>query len=127
MIMKNDASILLVARPSRMRDGLRALLRTIPYLKIVGQADDSLSALAIFSEQRPLLVLLGANLPAEEVQTFLAQTKAEWPETRCIVLVDSFQQQWLAETAGADSVLLTGFPAAKFVNTIEELLSLETI
>ena len=125
--MKNNASVLLVARPSRMRDGLRALLRTIPYLKVVGQADDSPSALTIFSEQHPALVLLGANLPSEEVQSVLAQTKAEWAETRCIVLVDSFQQQWLGETAGADSVLLTGFQPAKFVSTIEELLSLETI
>lgn len=126
-MMKNDASVLLVAKPSRMRDGLRALLRTIPYLKIVGQADDSSSALALVSEQRPTLVLLGANLPNDEVQTVLAQTKAECPEARCIVLADSFQRQWLAEMAGADSVLLTGFPAAKFISIIEKLLSLETI
>jgi DNA-binding NarL/FixJ family response regulator len=126
-MMKNDASVLLVAKPSRMRDGLRALLRTIPHLKIVGQADDSPSALALVAEQRPALVLIGANLPHDEVQAVLTQTKAECPEARCIVLVDSFQRQWLAETAGADSVLLTGFPAAKFVGIIEEMLSLETI
>ena len=125
--MKTDASVLLVAKPSRVRDGLRALLRTIPHLRIVGQAEDSPSARALVSEQRPALVLLGANLPNDEVQIVLAQTKAECPETRCIALVDSSQRQWLAEIAGADSVLLTGFPPAKFVSTIEELLSLETI
>jgi len=124
---KNDASVLLVAKPSRMRDGLRAFIRTIPYLRIVGQADDSPSAQVLVSEQRPALVLLGANLPNDEVQTVLAQTKAECPETRCIVLVDSTQRQWLAEIAGADIVLLTGFPPARFVNTVEELLSMEKI
>ena len=124
---KNDASVLLVAKPSRMRDGLRAFLRTIPFLKIVGQADDSPSAQALMSEQRPSLVLVGANIPNDEVQTILAQTKAVCPESRCIVFVDSSQRQWLAEMAGADTVLLTGIPLAKFVSTIEELLCLETI
>jgi DNA-binding NarL/FixJ family response regulator len=79
------------------------------------------------TDQHPTLVLLGANLLDEDIQTVLAQIKARWPETRCIVLVDNVQQQWIAKAAGADSALLVGFPAAKFVSTIQELLSWETI
>ena len=124
---ENRASVLIIAKPSRMRDGLRALLRTIPYLTLVGQVDDGLSAIKTMTDQHPTLVLLGANLLDEDIQTVLAQIKAKWPETRCIVLVDNVQQQWIAKAAGADSALLVGFPAAKFINTIQELLSWETI
>ena len=124
---ENRASVLIIAKPSRMRDGLRALLRTIPYLTLVGQVDDGLSAIKTMTDQHPTLVLLGANLLDEDIQTVLAQIKARWPETRCIVLVDNVQQQWIAKAAGADSALLVGFPASKFVSTIQELLSWETI
>ena len=124
---ENRASVLIIAKPSRMRDGLRALLRTIPYLTLVGQVDDGLSAIKTMTDQHPTLVLLGANLLDEDIQTVLAQIKARWPETRCIVLVDNVQQQWIAKAAGADSALLVGFPAAKFISTIQELLSWETI
>ncbi len=124
---ENRASVLIIAKPSRMRDGLRALLRTIPYLTLVGQVDDGLSAIKTMTDQHPTLVLLGANLLDEDIQTVLAQIKAKWPETRCIVLVDNVQQQWIAKAAGADSALLVGFPASKFVSTIQELLSWETI
>jgi DNA-binding NarL/FixJ family response regulator len=124
---ENRASVLIIAKPSRMRDGLRALLRTIPYLTLVGQVDDGLSAIKTMTDQHPALVLLGANLLDEDIQTVLAQIKAKWPETRCIVLVDNVQQQWIAKAAGADSALLVGFPASKFVSTIQELLSWETI
>ena len=124
---ENRASVLIIAKPSRMRDGLRALLRTIPYLTLVGQVDDGPSAIKTMTDQHPTLVLLGANLPDEDIQTVLAQIKTRWPETRCIVLVDNVQQQWIAKAAGADSALLVGFPASKFVSTIQELLSWETI
>lgn len=124
---QNRASVLIIAKPSRMRDGLRALLRTIPYLTLVGQVDDGLSAIKTMTDQHPTLVLLGANLLDEDIQTVLVQIKAKWPETRCIVLVDNVQQQWIAKAAGADSALLVGFPASKFVSTIQELLSWETI
>ena len=127
IMAENGASVLIIAKPSRTRDGLRALLRTIPYLTIVGQVDDGLSALKTMTDQHPTLVLLGANLPDEDIQTVLTQTKSRWPETRSIVLVDNVQQQWIAKAAGADSALLVGFPAAKFVSTIEDLLSWETL
>jgi DNA-binding NarL/FixJ family response regulator len=91
-----------------MRDGLRALLRTVPYLNLVEQADDGLSALEIAGRHHPALILLGSNLPAEDIQTVLHQTRATQPAPRCLVLVNNVQQQSLAQAEGADSILLTG-------------------
>ncbi len=120
--MQNYIPVLIVARPGRMRDSLRALLRAIPQLEIVGQADNGSSALGMVTNYHPSLVLLDSDLPDDEAWTVLKKTKSEWPQTRCIVLANSVHQQWLAKTAGADSVLLTGFPATKFFAAIEALL-----
>jgi DNA-binding NarL/FixJ family response regulator len=106
-----------------MRDSLRALLRAIPQVRVIGQVEDGPSALKMLIEHCPSLVLLASNLPGDGAWGVLKQTKAEQPQTRCLVLADTIHQQCKAEAAGADSVLLAGFPATKFFATIEELLS----
>ncbi len=116
-------STLIVARPGRLRDALNALLTTIPRLEIVGQADDDSSALKMVTQRRPTLILLDSTLPGEEVEVVLAQIKANWPQTRCIVLADNSQQQQVAKIAGADEVVVKGYPTEHLLASIEKLLS----
>jgi DNA-binding NarL/FixJ family response regulator len=121
-VVTNHMSALIVARPGRMRNGLRALLRTIPRIEIVGQVDQGSAALEMVTLERSALVLLDSSLPFEEMRMALKQIKAEWPQTRCIVLVDNIQQQGMAQAAGADGVLLKGFAAETLFMTIDEVL-----
>jgi DNA-binding NarL/FixJ family response regulator len=121
-VVTNRVSALIVARPGRMRNGLRALLRTIPRIEIVGQVDQGSAALGMVTLERSALVLLDSSLPFEEMRMALKQIKAEWPQTRCIVLVDNLQQQGMAQAAGADGVLLKGFAAETLFMTIDEVL-----
>jgi DNA-binding NarL/FixJ family response regulator len=114
---------LIVARPGRLRDALSALLTTIPQLEIVGQADDGFAALKMVAERRPTLILLDSTLPDYEVKATLNQLKAYWPQIRCLVLADTPRQQQVAKSAGADGVLLKGYPAATLLTNIEKLLS----
>lgn len=120
-MMKGRVLALIVARPGRMRDGLRALLRAMPQIEIVDEADDSPSALRMITKHHPALLLLDSDLPGDEVSTELGRIKTEEPQIRCIVLADNPQQQQVANAAGADGVLLKGFPAAKLFETIERL------
>jgi len=120
--MKNHTPALIVARPGRVRDGLQALLTTVPQIGTVDLADDGPSALRMVRRRHPALVLLDINLHDDEVSTLLRQIKARWPQTRCLVLADSVRLQQMARDAGADSVLLKGFPAAQLFATIEGLL-----
>lgn len=121
-MVTNRMSVLIVARPGRIREGLRALLRTIPRIEIVGQVGQGSAALEMVTRERPALVLLNSSLPFEEAWMALKQIKAEWPQTRCIVLVDNIQQQGMAQAAGADGVLLKGFAAETLFMTIDEVL-----
>ncbi len=122
MVQKN-VSALIVAKPSRIRDGIRALLRSVSYIKVIGQVDDASGAMKMVTDYHPTLVLLGSNLPNDEIQAVLKQTKAQQPQTGCIVLANTAQQQGIAKAAGADSVLFAGLSATKFFASIDKILN----
>jgi DNA-binding NarL/FixJ family response regulator len=119
---QGEESILIVARPERLREALRVLLTPVPRLDTIRAVDNVPSALKTVSEQAPRLVLLDANLSDTEVKAALKQIKMEQPETHCIVLAHSVRQEQMARLAGADDVLLRGRPTAGLLNTVTKLL-----
>ena len=121
--VERSATVLVAARPGRMRDSLKLLLKTIPGIEIVGQADNTSLALRMIAERRPALVLVDTNLPDDGVLTVLRQIKARESQTRCLVLADNGQKQADVAAAGADAVLRKGFPAEELFDTVERLLS----
>ncbi len=121
--MEHHIVVLIVTRPGRFQQSLIALLTTMPQIGTI-DADPDLSALKMYAERPPDLVLLDTDLPGDGVQTTLRQIKIQWPQTRCIVLADDVRRQQMARAAGADDVLLKGFPAAQLFTTIGRLLSL---
>ncbi len=119
------APALIVASPGRIRDSLKTMLRAVPRIETVYQANDGPTASKIITEYHPVLVLLDSKLANNDIQSVSRHIKTESPQTRCIVLVDNVQPHWMAKVADADSVLAIGCPATKFFSTIEELLSQE--
>ena len=116
---------LIATRPGSLQDSLVALMTTMQRVNAVLIAQDAASALRTVARHRPALVVIEINLPAEERQAALKEIKTRWPLTQCIALADDIQQQQEAESAGADVVLIKGFPAAKLIAAIEGLLSQE--
>ena len=115
-------SVLILAKPGRIRDGLEALLRTIPQTEIVCQGNDSSMALEMITECDPDLVLLVTDLPNDGAGQILEHLKDE-PGTKCIVLTSTGVSLGQAKSAGADEVLLTGFPTSKLFKSVTRLLS----
>jgi DNA-binding NarL/FixJ family response regulator len=118
-----NASVLVAARPDRMRDSLLILLKSVLGINIVGQAGDSSAALRMFSEHHPALVLLDTNLPGEGFVTMLQHIKSDGFQSRCLVLADDAQRQQQAQAAGADAALLKGFTTAELFETTKRLLT----
>ena len=114
---------LIVARPGPLRDSLQVFLQTLPQIATVHLADDVPSAQRAITEYSPALVLVDTNGFGETVWTTLAHIKSRSFRSRCLVLVDSSQQQEDAMAAGADVVLMKGCPATKLFETIESLLN----
>ncbi len=120
--MKNDKLALIVARPSRVRDSLGALLTAITHINTVEQADHALSAIKLAMEHRLDLVLVDSSLPDEEIHTVLTQIKLRQPDTQCIVLADDLHRRQIARSAGADKAVVMGLAAATLLKTIKEML-----
>ena len=121
-MMNTPMLALIVARPGRIRDGWRALLRASSQLDVVDQADDRQSALRKIAELRPVLLLVDADLPGDEARTVLRQIKSRWPHIRCIFVINHGEQRQLGNENGADAVLSRGFSTSALADTIEELL-----
>lgn len=115
--------ILIVAKPGRLRDALYALLKAASLRDIVGQVDDGPVALKVVAEYDPSLVLLDSLLSDDEVKTMVGQIKACQPQTRCLVLANTVEQQQVAKRAGADEVVLKGFPTINLLGVIDKLMS----
>ena len=123
--MTKPTLALIVTGPGSLQNGLVAMMTTMPQIQAVLVAEDASAALRMMADHRPALVLLDTMQTGMEAGTVLKEIKTRWPSTRCIVLADDVRQQQEAEAAGADAVLIKGFPAAKLTATIEGLLSEE--
>ena len=116
-------SVLIVARPGRRRDNLRALLKAVPQLNNINQADDGSAALCLVNGQCPSLILLDSSLSEPETKLVLEQVKTKLPPAHCLVLADTPEQWRLAEASHADAVLAADFSIANFLTATENLLN----
>ena len=113
--------VLVVAQAGRTRDGLLALLKAIAQVQIIGLAKDVSSAHQLAIDHHPGLVLLDSSTCNGTLASAVDQIRSEWPEARCLVLVNNIHQQQRAKSAGADNVLLKGFAATRLFEFVEGL------
>ena len=109
---------LIIAAPSPLQDGLLALMTTSSQISAVLVAEEASLALRMVKDHHPNLVLLDSHLP--QARMVLEQTKNQWPQTGCIVLVDSVEQERAFNEA--DAVLIEGFSPTRLMATTKELL-----
>ena len=116
-----SASILVAARPTWRRNSLRVVLRTIPGIGGIGQAESTTMLLKRISEDVTDLVLLDPSVIGDQIVSTMNQIKALSPSTGCIAIVQTWDQQREADQAGADAVLLDGFRTEALAETIGHL------
>ena len=114
---------LVVAKPGHFCNGLQSLLRTMPQIEVIAETQDPSVLLRGGTGMHPELVLVDADIFDEDAWIAIAKIKAEYPHTHCVVLTENDLQRQRAQDAGSDLVLPKGFPAAKLVALIENLLS----
>lgn len=118
-----SGSLLIVAKPGSLRDSMRALLTTLPRIKIVDETENTLTALDLVSYHRPDLVLIDSNFPEEDVWMLLWQIRKRSPRTRRLILANTVQEKQEIEAPSAEAIFLKGAPIAEFVAHIERLLA----
>ena len=118
---KRAASVLIVAEPGELREGLEALVTATPALHVVARAADIPTAIRLAQEHLPVLVLLDAAIAGNNISAAVAGIQSDYAQIRCLVLADFVWQQAEAEAAGAALAVVKGFPAAELAEAMRRL------
>src|ERR1700752_2346661 len=100
--------IMIVEGHAVVRQGLVALLRTVPDFSIVAEASDGRESIALFREHQPDITLMDLRLPQMNGVEAITSIRADFPQARIIVLTtfDGDEDIYRALQAGARGYLL---------------------
>ena len=115
-------SVLIVAKPGPLRDSLYFMLHMMPGIDTVDYVNDAAWALRAVAEHRPELMILDVGTPDDDLLFLVIEITSDGSRCPCLVFVDHVQQQQRFRSAGADVVLLKGYPAVKLLDVIAGLL-----
>jgi DNA-binding NarL/FixJ family response regulator len=94
------------------------MLDSLPQVVHVELASGALSAIEQLQNGNLYLLVIDANLPAEEVESLVRWAKQHRPDIRCIVLAKSMVELEQARAAGADYVFLRSSSAQQLARAL---------
>jgi DNA-binding NarL/FixJ family response regulator len=118
--MTEAIRILVVEDHHVVRQGLMALIRTVPGLTIVAEAADGNEAVRQFRQHQPDITLMDLRLPNLGGVDAITAIRGEFPGARVIVLTtfDGDEDIYRALQAGARGYLLKGMDADELIDAI---------
>jgi len=124
--MRQRVTVLIIAKPGQVRDGLRALLHAIPEVDVVDQPCVGVPNTDLLAEHHPALILVDCRVADTRTPGALRQLKTQNPGACFLILVEDVEQRQLAQDTGFEHVLIKGSSAEKLAKTVRELLPQET-
>ena len=106
--MSEPIRIMVVDDHTVVRQGLVALLSTVPDLAVIAEAADGAEAVEAYRRHKPDVTLMDLRLPKLGGADAIAQIRQESPQARIIVLTtfDGDEDIYRALQAGAKGYLL---------------------
>lgn len=122
---QDQIQVMLVDDHPAFRAGLAALIESEPDLEVVAEAGDGLTAVQLYREKQPDVVLMDLRLPGVGgVETTMTLCK-EFPDARIIILTtfDTDEDIYRAIQSGAKSYLLKDTPNVELAGAIRAVVS----
>lgn len=118
--MEETIRILVVDDHHIVRQGLVALLSTVPEFAVVAEAGDGGEAVDLHRKLRPDITIMDLRLPRMSGVDAITAIRAEAPQARFIVLTtfDGDEDIYRALQAGAKGYLLKGMNAGELTDAI---------
>lgn len=121
---QNGKKILLVDDHPLVREGIAALIRAAPDLRISAEVGTAAEALQAIEEEMPDLVLLDISLPGTSGVELLKDMHVRYP--KLLVLVLSMHEESVyaerALRAGANGYIMKQEPGAKVIEAVRSVL-----
>ena len=126
--MTESIRIMIVEDHHIVRQGLMALIKTVPGLDIVAEAPDGDEAIHKFRQHKPDVTLMDLRLPKLGGVGAITAIRSEFPNARVIVLTtfDGDEDIYRALQAGARGYLLKGMEADELIDAIRAVHSGKT-
>jgi two-component system NarL family response regulator len=104
-----------------VRQGLIALLKTVPDLSVVAEAGDGAEAVEFYRQYQPDVTLMDLRLPVMSGVDAVERIRREFPSARIIVLTtyDGDEDIYRALQAGARAYLLKGMYKNELLEAIQ--------
>lgn len=118
--MTDNIRILIVDDHHIVRQGLAALLRTVPGFEVVAEAADGEQAVELFRRHRPDVTLMDLRLPKVNGVDAITRIREASPGARIVVLTtfDGDEDIYRALQAGAKGYLLKGMDLSELTEAI---------
>lgn len=112
--------VLIVDDQEVVREGLRAILGTVPGVEVVGVAANGAAAIDDVGALRPDVVLMDLNMPLTNGVEATRAITAAHPEVRVLVLTTYDAEEWVLDAikAGAAGYLLKDAPRERLIEAI---------
>lgn len=104
-----------------VREGLAAILSTVPHVRVIGLASNGGEALRLAAEQRPQVVLMDLNMPEMNGVQATRKIREQFPDVAVLVLTTYATDEWVFDAirAGARGYLLKDTRRDDLVRAIE--------
>jgi two-component system NarL family response regulator len=118
--MSEQIKLLVVEDHHIVRQGLVALLNTVPEMNVVAEASDGNTGVELFRKHQPDVTLMDLRLPGLGGAEAVAKIRTEFPNARIIVLTtfDGDEDIYRALQAGARGYLLKGMFGDELIDAI---------
>jgi DNA-binding NarL/FixJ family response regulator len=112
--------IMIVDDHAIVRQGLAALMKTVPGFAVVAEGSDGEEAVALYRQHRPDVTLMDLRLPKLNGVEAIARIRGEFPGARIIVLTtfDGDEDIYRAMQAGAKGYLLKGMDLTELTEAV---------
>ncbi|WP_168790213.1 response regulator [Paraburkholderia aromaticivorans] len=106
-----------------VRDGLRHILQSTSGFEVVGEANDSVSTVALIRERVADVLVLDLSMPGRNGVELIKQIKEEKPALRILVLTMHAEQQYAVRAfkAGASGYLTKESASAELVSAVTKV------
>ena len=112
--------LLIVDDQEVVREGLRAILGTVPGFEVVGVAANGAAGVEAIAAVAPDVVLMDLNMPIMNGVEATRAIAANHPEVRVLVLTTYDAEEWVLDAirAGASGYLLKDAPRERLIDAI---------
>ncbi len=104
-----------------VREGLRAILGSVPGIEVLGVATNGAEAIEAVAELEPDVILMDLNMPIKNGVQATRELAASHPEVKVLVLTTYDATEWVVDAirAGAAGYMLKDAPREQLVEAIK--------